>query len=249
MAITAVTPLNEREENFARLVARGENQSSAYAIAYGHETKGAATKANGSRLANKPNVHARIEFYKAAYAEKVKAEIEYEIKDALAEISEAMALAKTCEHPTAMLGAIRLKCELKGLIGPGKAETAKPLTGEELDKSLAGLLGKVDLLGLLKAVAPASSTLVGQATPKPAVKLADMELPSKHELIEKAKAINAAEPPRRGGRTNEEMSKSTIDPIAEKFAFEQPAQAKVYLPNLPAHIAAKLGLKAPKAGG
>ena len=34
MAITANSPLNEREENFARLVARGENQSSAYAIAY-----------------------------------------------------------------------------------------------------------------------------------------------------------------------------------------------------------------------
>jgi len=245
MTITAASPLNEREENFARLVARGENQSSAYAIAYGHESKGAQSKANGSRLANKPNVHARIEFYKAAYASKVATEIEYEIKDALHEINDAMALARTCEHPTAMLGAIRLKCELKGLIGPGKAETSKPLTGEELDKSLAGLLGKVDLPGLLKATAPASATLVNQVAPKPAA--AAPELPTKHELIEKAKALNETNPPRRGGRTKEELSKVGIDPVAERFVLEKPEQAKVHMPALPPHIAAKLGLK-PKAG-
>ncbi|QYG04019.1 hypothetical protein [Massilia sp. NP310] len=245
MAITANSPLNEREENFARLVARGENQSSAYAIAYGHESKGAQTKANGSRLANKPNVHARIEFYKAAYASKVATEIEYEVKDALHEINEAMSLAKTCEHPTAMLGAIRLKCELKGLIGANKADTSKPLTGEELDKSLAGLLGKVDLPGLLKATAPASASLVDQVAPKkpePAP-----ELPTKHELIEKAKALNELDPPRRGGRTKEEMQADQLDPVAERFVREQPEQAKVHMPAIPTHIAAKLGLKKPGA--
>lgn len=69
-----------KHEAFAQALAKGKNQSDAYAAA-GYKAKGASIKVNASRLLTNANIEARVRELQAIAAKKTTDAISWEAKD------------------------------------------------------------------------------------------------------------------------------------------------------------------------
>lgn len=107
---------NARHEGFARAVARGEPASRAYSSIY-HVT-GNNAEAAGSRLLRNVKVANRIAELKGAAAKKTVKTVE----SLVADLDEAIELARRTNNPSGMTAAILGQAKLLGLMAPQQLE-------------------------------------------------------------------------------------------------------------------------------
>ncbi len=110
--------LNGRQEIFARELAIGKSQAAALRIAYPAALgwKQATVHSRASRLAATDKVYARVAELTRAASERFG----YTRTVAIAEVDEALALARKQANVPVMLAAIKLKARIAGLLPRAK---------------------------------------------------------------------------------------------------------------------------------
>lgn len=125
--------LTPKREKFAQAVASGMAQADAYRAAFNpKKSKDATIHQEASRLAADRKVSARIIELRAP----VIAEARYDLKTAMVECDEAIALARSTESASAMVAAVQLKAKLNGLMVEDRKNQRRPyeeLSDEQLD--------------------------------------------------------------------------------------------------------------------
>jgi hypothetical protein len=90
----AKATLNARQEAFARGLAEGMSQRQAY-MAAGYDCKGDVADENASRLLTNAKVKVRV----AELREKAAKRTEKAVESLVADLDEAIALARECKQP------------------------------------------------------------------------------------------------------------------------------------------------------
>lgn len=137
---------NERYEKFARGIAQGESQSSAYTAA-GFKSTGKAAEAAASRLLSSAKsgalIAARVDELRDALA--VRADVTQD--SLLDELDAAVELARAVENPAAMVSAILGKAKITGHIVAERKNQRSPLeeaSDEEIERKLKHLRGEYE---------------------------------------------------------------------------------------------------------
>ena len=134
--------LNGRQEIFARELAKGKSQAAALRIAYPAAVgwKPATVHSRASRLAATAKVYTRVAELTRAVAERFG----YTRTVAIAEVDEALALARKQANVPVMLAAITLKARIAGLLPRAKPVVPRSQFGdvphEDMKRVIAILL-------------------------------------------------------------------------------------------------------------
>lgn len=148
MSYPDIRPLTPSQEQFAVDIASGMKPVDAFLRSYRWSGSRRTASTEAAKLARKPHVAARIAELRDQYAKAVveasRGSIEpgraraYTVADAMAELDNAMELAKVKENPVAMIKVVEVRIRLYGL-GVAPAENPagqRPLTYEELVDAL-----------------------------------------------------------------------------------------------------------------
>ena len=114
-------PLNEREAMFVELVCQGMKHRQA-AIKAGYTEASAGQR--GWKLMQLDRIKTAIARYGAKIHEALDASAEYTAETASKEIDEAMNLAQKTGNANALVNAVKLRCQLRGLLDKDKGTDA-----------------------------------------------------------------------------------------------------------------------------
>jgi phage terminase small subunit len=103
--------LNARQQVFAAKLAEGGSQRAAY-LAAGYDARGATADEAASRLSRNVKVRRRVRELQAKAAKKV----EKTVHSLVADLDDAIAFAKECKNPAAVVSGIVAQARLLGLI-------------------------------------------------------------------------------------------------------------------------------------
>ena len=132
--------LTAKQEAFALNVAHGMTQSEAYRAAYNAAGMADSTiNENASRLMANSKIAATVLSQRAAIAEKAAKSVAFEYEDAMAELDEAIAFAKECKAPGAMVAAMNLKQKISGLHVEERKNDRSPVGDWSPDRVKAAL--------------------------------------------------------------------------------------------------------------
>ncbi|MGG7581509.1 terminase small subunit [Rhizobium sp. NLR17b] len=101
---------NARREAFARLVAKGEAASRAYASVYG--VSGHTAEVSAHRLLRNDGVAARVDELKSVAAKRTTKTVASLVSD----LDQIIAFSKECRNPAAMVAAVNSQARLLGLM-------------------------------------------------------------------------------------------------------------------------------------
>lgn len=160
-----ITGLTVQQETFARAVSIGKSQADAYREAYPRslQWKDKSVHEKASAMAAQAKVMARVAFLR----EEAQKDAVYDVKTAMAEANEALVIARATASAPNIVKAVKLKCEIAGLLVK-KIEMVedplKDLTHEEA-KHLLELLEKAESHGTVVAAEPGPSPVASAVVP------------------------------------------------------------------------------------
>jgi phage terminase small subunit len=103
--------LTTRQESFARDLSEGKSQRAAYAAA-GYSGSGSTLDENACRLARNDKVRQRVaELQKEAASQTIKT-----VQSLVAGLDDAIAFARECKNPSAIVAGITAQARLLGLL-------------------------------------------------------------------------------------------------------------------------------------
>ncbi len=127
--------LTDKQDKFARLVARGESYAAAYRAAYDAENMVDATVySRASELMADSKIAVRVDELRDAGAKKAGITVE----SALAELDELMTEARKDKTHGAAVRASELKGKLAGLYVEKTEDVSQNMSDEDLARSIAG---------------------------------------------------------------------------------------------------------------
>lgn len=120
------TGLTPNEEKFCRLLATGKNQTEALREAFPRSLKwkDKTQHAQASTLAARENIRRRIVQILSEY----RANAKYEVAHAMAQLAEAMDMARRKNDAKALTGAIALACRINGHMVEDRKNERPPLS-------------------------------------------------------------------------------------------------------------------------
>lgn len=132
--------LTSKQEKFAQLVVSGMSLSAAYRGAFDAAKCNIATiNKRASELMSNGEITGRVDSLRAKQMAGMFEGLNYEYRDAMRELNEAIAFAKECKNPGAFVAALNLKQRISGLHVEDRKNDRSPLAGMSADRVRAAL--------------------------------------------------------------------------------------------------------------
>lgn len=137
---TVVAKLTSKQERFAQLIASGKSQADAYRGAFDASNSTAKScQEIASRMMTDIKIQSRIEILRQELISKIAQDVVYEYEDAIVELDDAIAFAKKCGVPGAVVAALNLKQKISGLHVEDRKNDRNPVAGMTSERVKAAL--------------------------------------------------------------------------------------------------------------
>ena len=134
------TSLTSKQEKFAQLVASGKSLSDAYRGGFGAENcTDKSIHELASTLMASIKVASRVDELRSQYMVKTAEEVFYGYQESMVELEDAIAFAKQCQSPGALVAAINSRQKISGLHVEDRKNELNPVAGMDSGRVKAAL--------------------------------------------------------------------------------------------------------------